>query len=67
MRGWLLDTNVVSELRKPKPAAAVAQFVTTQPGELLYITEVTFGAATTHILCCSCGVYFSAAGRNNEA
>ena len=43
MRGWLLDTNVVSELRKPKPATAVAQFVTTQPGELLFTTEVTFG------------------------
>ena len=43
MRGWLLDTNVVSELRKPKPAAAVAQFVTTQPGELLFTTAVTFG------------------------
>ena len=43
MRGWLLDTNVVSELRKPKPAAAVAQFVTTQAGELLFTTEVTFG------------------------
>ena len=43
MRGWLLDTNVLSELRKPKPAAAVAQFVTTQPGELLFTTEVTFG------------------------
>ena len=34
VRGWLLlNTNVLSELRKPKPAAAVAQFVTTQPGE----------------------------------
>jgi predicted nucleic acid-binding protein len=43
MRGWLLDTNVVSELRKPKPAALVAEFVTTQPGELLFTTEVTFG------------------------
>ena len=43
MRGWLLDTNIVSELRRPKPAAAVAEFVTTQPGESLFITEVTFG------------------------
>ena len=46
MRGWLLDTNVYTnvlrELRKPKPAAAVAQFVNTQPGELLFTTEVTF-------------------------
>ena len=43
MRGWLLDSNVVSELRRPKPAAAVAEFVTAQPGELLFTTEVTFG------------------------
>ncbi len=43
MRGWLLDTNVVSELRRPKPAAAVAEFVTAQPGELLFTTDVTFG------------------------
>jgi predicted nucleic acid-binding protein len=43
VRGWLLDTNVVSELRKPKPAAAVAEFVAAQPGELLFTTEVTFG------------------------
>ena len=25
MRGWLLDTNVVSELRKPRPNSAVAE------------------------------------------
>ena len=43
MRGWLLDTNVVSELRRPKPTTAVAEFVTAQPGELLFTTEVTFG------------------------
>jgi predicted nucleic acid-binding protein len=43
VRGWLLDTNVVSELRRPKPAAAVEEFVTAQPGELLFTTEVTFG------------------------
>jgi toxin FitB len=42
VRGWLLDTNVVSELRKLKPASAVAEFVAAQPGELLFTTEVTF-------------------------
>ena len=42
MRGWLLDTNVVSELRKPKPSPAVAEFVAVQPGELLFTTDVTF-------------------------
>ncbi len=43
MRGWLLDTNVVSELRKPNPAALVVEFIAAQPGELLFTTEVTFG------------------------
>jgi toxin FitB len=43
VKGWLLDTNVVSELRKPRPASAVAAFVAAQHGELLFTTEVTFG------------------------
>lgn len=42
MRGWLLDTNVVSELRRPKPNSDCANFVTSQTGGDLYITEVTF-------------------------
>lgn len=42
MRGWLLDTNVVSELRKPRPSSAVVEFVAAQPGELLFTTDVTF-------------------------
>ncbi len=43
MRGWVLDTNVVSELRKPKPAPGVAEFIAAQPGDLLFTTEITFG------------------------
>lgn len=43
MRGWLLDTNVVSELRKPRPDAKVVAFIAAQPGDELFITEVTFG------------------------
>ena len=42
MRGWLLDTNVVSELRRPKPNLDVAHFVAGQSGNELYVTEVTF-------------------------
>lgn len=42
MRGWLLDTNVVSELRRPKPNSDVANFVAAQSGDDLYVTEVTF-------------------------
>lgn len=42
MRGWLLDTNVVSELRRRKPNSDVAEFVASQSGDDLYVTEVTF-------------------------
>jgi toxin FitB len=39
--GWLLDTNVLSELRRPKPAPKVVAFVAAQPLELLYVSAVT--------------------------
>jgi predicted nucleic acid-binding protein len=39
--GWLLDTNVLSELRRPKPERKVLAFVAAQPLELLYISAVT--------------------------
>lgn len=42
MTGWLLDTNVLSELRRPKPDAKVVQFVSGQPLDLLYVSVVTF-------------------------
>ncbi|WP_407052106.1 type II toxin-antitoxin system VapC family toxin [Methyloraptor flagellatus] len=41
MRGWLLDTNVISELRKSRPDANVRAFVSAQPGDDLYLSEVT--------------------------
>jgi toxin FitB len=40
--GWLLDTNVLSELRRPKPNANVVQFVSAQSLDLLYVSAVTF-------------------------
>jgi len=39
---WLLDTNVLSELRKPKPEATVVRFVAGQSLDLLYVSVVTF-------------------------
>lgn len=42
MTGWLLDTNVLSELRRPRPEPKVVQFVSGQPLELLYVSVVTF-------------------------
>ena len=41
MTGWLLDTNVISELRRPKPEPKVIDFVRAQPLEALYISAVT--------------------------
>ena len=42
MTGWLLDTNVISELRKPRPQARVRAFVAAQPLETLFVSAVTF-------------------------
>lgn len=42
MTGWLLDTNVLSELRKIKPSAKVVKFVAAQPLERLFVSIVTF-------------------------
>jgi predicted nucleic acid-binding protein len=38
--GWLLDTNILSELRRPKPERKVLAFVAAQPLDLLYISAV---------------------------
>ena len=37
----VLDTNVVSELMKPAPAAAVVRWVAAQPAVALYTTSIT--------------------------
>jgi predicted nucleic acid-binding protein len=39
--GWLLDTNVLSELRRPRPEPKVVAFVAAQSLESLYISSVT--------------------------
>lgn len=41
MTGWLLDTNILSELRRPKPARRVTAFVAAQPLDQLYVSPVT--------------------------
>jgi len=40
--GWLLDTNVVSELRRPRPNARVRHFIAGQRLDDLYVSTVTF-------------------------
>lgn len=39
--GWLLDTNILSELRRPRPEPKVVAFVRVQPLDSLYISSVT--------------------------
>ena len=41
MNGWLLDTNVLSELRRRRPEPKVIAFISAQPLELLYVSTVT--------------------------
>jgi predicted nucleic acid-binding protein len=43
LTGFLLDTNVISELRKPRPNPAVVAFAEGQAEDDLFISEVTFG------------------------
>ena len=38
---WLLDTNILSERRKPKPEPKVTAFYDTQPLQTLYISVVS--------------------------
>lgn len=40
---YLLDTNVVSELRKPRPNPAVVQWLAQVPNAQLFISAVTIG------------------------
>lgn len=42
MSGWLLDTNIISELRRPRPEPKVLAFIAAQPLDQLYISAVTF-------------------------
>ena len=46
MRGWLLDTNIISELRKPNPNSKVINFIAAQPGATLFVTDVTLPEIT---------------------
>jgi toxin FitB len=42
LTGWLLDTNILSELRRPRPERKVLAFIAAQPLELLHVSVVTF-------------------------
>jgi predicted nucleic acid-binding protein len=52
---WLLDTNILSELRRPKPERKVVAFVVSQPLEHLFVSAVTFAEIRFGIECVADG------------
>ncbi len=40
MSGWLLDTNILSELKRPRPEPRVVAFMTAHPLETLFVSSV---------------------------
>lgn len=40
---YLLDTNVVSELRRPRPHGGVVEWIQGTPSESLFVSAVTIG------------------------
>ncbi|RTL71598.1 MAG: type II toxin-antitoxin system VapC family toxin [Hyphomicrobiales bacterium] len=42
MSGFLLDTNVLSEINRPRPDRNVVAFLSSQPLEALFVSSVTF-------------------------
>lgn len=51
MTGWLLDTNILSELRRKTPAPAVVEFVSSTPLHQLHVSSVTFAEIRYGIEC----------------
>lgn len=43
MSGFLLDTNIISELVKPKPATTVTEWIEYTDESLLYLSVLTLG------------------------
>ena len=41
--GYLLDTNVISELMKARPARPVADWIVSTPEELMHLSVITIG------------------------
>ena len=51
MSGWLLDTNVVSELRKNRPDPHVKAWSDAQPADSLFLSTVTLAEIRYGIEC----------------
>ena len=46
MKGFLLDTNIISELIRPKPDANVVSWIANRMASELFITSMTIGELT---------------------
>lgn len=55
MKGFLLDTNVPSELVRPAPDHRVEAWIATQPLDSLFISAVSFGEARKGTSLCQPG------------
>ena len=53
MTGWLLDTNILSELRRSKPERKVLAFIASQPLDMLYVSSATLAEIRFGIECVS--------------
>jgi predicted nucleic acid-binding protein len=51
MSGFLLDTNIISELVKPRPEPAVVGFVSSTDETLLFLSVLTMGEIRKGIAC----------------
>ena len=51
MTGWLLDTNILSALRRARPEAKVVSFVASRPLDLLFVSTATFAEIRFGIEC----------------
>lgn len=40
---YLLDTNIVSEMRRPRPHGAVLAWISATPNEVMFLSAVTLG------------------------
>jgi toxin FitB len=60
MRGFLLDTNVPSELVRPQPEPKVKTWIAAQSLDMLFISAVSFGELRK-------GITLLAPGKRREA
>ncbi len=54
MNKYLLDTNIISELRKPRPHGGVVAWIQRQEDQQLFLSSVTLGELQAGVECARC-------------